>query len=105
MSQIKYNNINQSEVTLSDLRQLGRQGGATARLDDGSDMTLRSDFGTVVRKAYIGGEVKVVDLIMNYPKIYPHIRTIARDGILIARRERVATKQVLKLTGRGYSRK
>ncbi|MBY5035313.1 hypothetical protein K6V78_09715 [Streptococcus gallolyticus] len=100
MDEIKIEN----QVSLSDLRKLGRQGGVTARLDDGSDMKLLPQFGTVKRKGYISGKVTTVEVVYAYPDVYSQIRTLKRKEVLIARREKVNKKSVLKLTGRGYNK-
>lgn len=102
MNQIKTSSVN--ELTLADLRQLGRQGGVTARLEDGSTVTLRPRFGTVTRKGYIAGELRDVEMVVEYATIYSQIRTIKQNGILIARREKVGTKTLLKATGKGYKK-
>lgn len=103
MNQVK--NVQVNELTLADLRQLGRQGGVTARLEDGSTVTLRPRFGTVTKKGYIAGVLQDVEMVVEYASIYSQIRTIKRDGILIARREKVGHQTVLKATGKGYRKK
>ncbi|MGQ7530691.1 hypothetical protein ACTGYW_00580 [Streptococcus suis] len=92
-------------VTFSDLRNLGMQGGATARLDDGTEVKLFEQYGTVTKKGYVAGQLVDVEVIMHYPLIFSQIRTIKRHGILIARKSKINNKLVLKLTGYGYSRK
>lgn len=45
------NQINStSEVTLTDLRRLGMQGGATALLDNGEEVKLTKKYGLISRK-------------------------------------------------------
>lgn len=93
-----------TEVTLSDLRELGKSGGVTARLDTGEEVTLRPKFGTIKRQAYINGDLQLVDVRVDYPAIYAQIRTIMRDRVLVARKERRGKTTVLRLTGKGYQR-
>lgn len=95
---------NTTEVTLSDLRELGKAGGATARLENGEDVTLRPRFGTVKREGYINGSLQLVDVRVDYPAIYSQIRTIKRGNVLVARREKKGKSTLLKLTGKGYRR-
>ncbi|MCK4023922.1 hypothetical protein HCC60_07735 [Streptococcus suis] len=103
MNQIKKHQVN--EVSLADLRQLGRQGGVTARLEDGSIVTLRPKFGTKKEKGYIAGKLEDVELVINYPKLYPQIRTIkSSNGILVARKQQVGQQTKLVLTGKGYKK-
>ena len=51
MDQIKSN----SEVTLTDLRRLGLQGDATARLVSGEEVKLTSKHGLIPKKGYVAG--------------------------------------------------
>lgn len=95
---------NTNEVTLSDLRQLGKAGGATARLDNGDELTLRPRFGTVRRQGYINGVLQPVDVRQDYAAIYSQIRTIKQGDVLVARREKQGKRTILKLTGKGYRR-
>lgn len=81
-------------VSLADLRNLGLHGGATAHLDDGTEVSLKKRFCTEKRRGYIEGQIKEVEYIFQYAKIYPKIRTIKRDNILIARKSN-KTKGVL----------
>ncbi len=81
-------------VSLADLRNLGLHGGATAHLDDGTKVTLKRQFCTETRQGYIDGKLRDVEYILYYPKVYPKIRTIKRDNVLIARKSN-ETKGVL----------
>ncbi|HEL1584673.1 TPA: hypothetical protein TXJ06_001410 [Streptococcus suis] len=103
MNQVK-NQSQVNEVTLEDLRRLGRQGGVTARLDDGSTVLLRARFGTVKRKGYIAGTLTDVDVIVDFVKIYSQIRTIKQKDVLIARRIGQGSNAKLILTGNGYKK-
>ncbi|VTT22687.1 Uncharacterised protein [Streptococcus dysgalactiae subsp. equisimilis] len=60
---------NETVVTLSDLKQLGKQGGATALLEDGTLLTLRGRHATRRTKGYVDGILKEIDVIIPYPKI------------------------------------
>ena len=80
MNQIK----STSEVTLTDLRRLGLQGDATARLASGEEMKLTSKYGLIPKKGYVAGKLQTVEMIAEYSKIYRDIRTIKRGDILVA---------------------
>lgn len=101
MNQIK----RETEVTIADLRSLGRQGGVTARLVDGRTVKLYPRFGTISQKGYIAGILEEVEVMYDYPSLYSQIRTILSNGVLVARREGTGKKSVLRLTGKGYQRK
>lgn len=96
--------MNVNEVTLKDLRELGRLGGATAKLLDGTEMSLTEQYGLVRREGVVFGERKTVEVIERYVAIYPKIRTIKWNNLLIARRVNRQGKSVLELTGVGYKR-
>lgn len=91
-------------VGLSDLRRLGREGGATARLDSGEIATLKADYSTIPKKGIIAGQLQDVEMVISYPDLYKQIRTIQRHGVLVARRVKYKQGQVLRLTGKGYHR-
>lgn len=78
MNQIK----STSEVTLTDLRRLGLQGDATARLASGEEMKLTSKYGLIPKTGYVAGKLQTVEMIADYSKIYRDIRTIKRGDIL-----------------------
>ncbi|KXT75152.1 hypothetical protein STRDD10_00426 [Streptococcus sp. DD10] len=100
MNQIKSSN----EVTLTDLRRLGFQGGATARLESGEEVLLTDKYGLIERKGYIAGQLQKVMTVAEYPRIYKDIRTIKRDDVLVARRIKRGNGSILQLTGKGYNR-
>lgn len=100
MNQIK----STSEVTLTDLRRLGLQGDATARLASGEEMKLTSKYGLIPKNGYVAGKLQTVEMIVEYSKIYRDIRTIKRGDILVARRIKQGNKTILQLTGKGYHR-
>ena len=95
---------NSNEVTLADLRKLGRQGGATAHLETGEEIELTPQFALVERQGFIAGKRQTVKMIMDYATVYRHIRTIKRDNILVARKSKVNGQKRLCLTGNGYNR-
>ena len=97
--------MNVKEVTLNDLRELGRLGGATALLIDGTEMILSENYGLIRRQAVIFGKIETVETIERYIKVYRNIRTIKWNNILIARRVTKEGKSILLLTGKGYTRK
>lgn len=93
-----------TEVKLSDLRRLGRQGYVTLRLNDGSTLELTPSEALKAQTGYINGEKMTVKVIHSHRDIYPAIRTIMRDGVLIARRVKFGDRTILRLTGQGYTR-
>lgn len=98
-------NVKTNEVNLKDLRELGRLGGATARLVDGQEMILEENYGLIRRTGIVLGEVKQVETIERYVNVYPNIRTIKWNNLIIARRVVRGGKSILELTGKGYKRK
>lgn len=89
-------------VRLRDLRNLGIQGGATARLEDGTDLILKPNYAVKRARGYVDGISKDVEFHLSYKSIYDHIRTIKKDGHLVARKVRSPSGFVLRLTGKGY---
>lgn len=91
-------------VHLRDLRNLGKQGGATARLDDGTELILKPDYAVKQAEGYVDGIPRDVEFHLSYSSIYNRIRTIKKDGHLVARRMRCPLGIELRLTGKGYNR-
>lgn len=100
----KFEDLANNEVCIRDLKQLGREGGASAYLDSGEIMLLKPKYGTISRKGYVAGQPINVALKVEYRDVFSAIRTIERNGILIARRCRFGVTQILRLTGSGYNR-
>lgn len=100
----KFEDLANNEVCIRDLKQLGREGGASAYLDSGEILKLKPKYGTVTRKGYIAGKSMSVELKIEYKDVFYAIRTIERNGILIARRCRFGMTHVLRLTGTGFHR-
>ena len=98
-------NVKINEVNLKDLRELGKLGGATARLIDGQEMILEENYGLIRRTGIVLGKVKPVETIERYVNVYPNIRTIKWNNLIIARRVVRGGKSILELTGKGYKRK
>ena len=98
-------NVRINEVNLKDLRELGKLGGATARLIDGQEMILEENYGLIRRTGIVLGKVKPVETIERYVNVYPSIRTIKWNNLIIARRVVRGGKSILELTGKGYKRK
>lgn len=98
-------NVKTNEVNLKDLRELGKLGGATARLIDGQEMILEENYGLIRRTGIVLGKVKPVETIERYVSIYSSIRTIKWNNLIIARRVVRGGKSILELTGNGYKRK
>ena len=74
-----------TEVTVSDLKNLGRQGDVTARLDSGEIIELKAKYAIRKRLAIVAGQETEAEIIVFYPEIYKQIRTVKRRNILIAR--------------------
>lgn len=98
-------NVKTNEVNLKDLRELGKLGGATARLIDGQEMILEENYGLIRRTGIVLGKVKPVETIERYVSVYPSIRTIKWNNLIVARRVVRGGKSILELTGKGYKRK
>lgn len=98
-------NVKTNEVNLKDLRELGKLGGATARLIDGQEMILEENYGLIRRTGIVLGKVKPVETIEQYVSVYPNIRTIKWNNLVVARRVVRGGKSILELTGKGYKRK
>lgn len=93
-----------TEVTITDLKKLGLQGGATAYLSDGQEVILHKNYGLIRRKGFVAGELQTVEVVESYVSLYAKIRTIKRNDIIVARRVRKGSGSKLLLTGRGYHR-
>lgn len=98
-------NVKTNEVNLKDLRELGKLGGATARLIDGQEMILEENYGLIRRTGIVLGKVKPVETIERYVSVYSNIRTIKWNNLIVARRVVRGGKSILELTGNGYKRK
>lgn len=96
--------IDEITVSLKDLKVLGKQGGATARLEDGTDLILKPDYAVKQAKGYVDGHLRDVEFHLPYKKVYDQIRTIKRDAQVIARKVKTPSGMELRLTGRGYNR-
>lgn len=94
----------ESDVRIRDLKKLGREGGAIALLETGESMSLKAKHGTIKKKGYIAGELRDVEVVINYRRVFSAIRIIERNGILVAKKYRTGKGDFLKLTGRGYHR-
>ena len=96
--------IDETTVRLRDLKNLGKQGGATARLEDGTDLILKPDYAVKQARGYVDGVLRDVEFHLPYKKVYDQIRTIKRDAQVIARKVKTPLGMELRLTGRGYNR-
>lgn len=92
-------------VHLRDLRSLGKQGGATARLEDGTELFLKPDYAIKKANGYVDGYLREVEFHLPYKSIYNQIRTIKKAGQLVARKSRSPLGFQLRLTGKGYKPK
>lgn len=92
-------------LTLSDLRLLGRQGGAIAYLDDGRQAVIKPKFAVVQRKRQINGKLTIIgEDILRFHEMYSAIISIKRKHFSIAERIKRNEESVLVLTGTGYHR-
>ena len=91
-------------LTLSDLRRLGRQGGATLILDDGRQAIVKAKFALIVHKKWQEGHLVEEKEVVSFHTIYPAIMLVKRKHFVIARRVRRKKQQSRTLTGQGYHR-
>ncbi|VTP85989.1 hypothetical protein [Streptococcus equi] len=89
-------------VHLRDLKELGKQGGATARLEDGTVLLLKPHYAIKQARGYVDGIPRDVEFHLPYKNIYNDIRTIKKDGHLVARKVRSLAGVDLLFTGKGY---
>ena len=75
-------------ITVADLRKMGLHSNATAHLFDGTKVTLRKRFCTTTKKGYVDGNLIDVEVMMLYSEVFPKIRTVKRNKVLIARKSR-----------------
>ena len=83
-------------VRLKDLKNLGKQGGATARLEDGTNLILKPDYAVKQARGYVDGLLRDVEFHLPYKKVYDQIRT---------RKVKTPSGMELRLTGKGYNPK
>lgn len=93
-----------TEVTISDLKQLGLHGNVTACLENGEILYLKDKYGVIKRRATVRGKRRMVDVVVPYSDVYRQIKTISRNHLIIARKVRRSGKPILQLTGKGYHR-
>lgn len=92
-------------VTISDLKKMGKYGGATARLESGEEIALDAKFATQRRFGIIAGQLQEVDVVLPYSaKLLSQIRTIKVGPVLVARKLKQQRKTSLQLTGQGYKK-
>ena len=97
--------IDETTVRLRDFKNLGKQGGATARLEDGTDLILKPDYAVKQARGYVDGVLRDVEFHLPYKKVYDQIRTIKKGSHLVARKVRSPSGVELRLTGKGYQPK
>ena len=93
-----------ARVTLSDLRRLGRQGGAILYLEDGRQAVVKATFAVEAVRQLVNGRVEEVKKIHAFYELLPKTIAIRRDHTLIAERIHYQGQPLLRLTGRGYRR-
>ncbi|MEY8463407.1 hypothetical protein [Streptococcus merionis] len=67
-------------VHLRDLRSLGKQGGATARLDDGIGLILKPNDAVKQARGYVDGVLRDVEFHLPYKNSYDRSRTIKKES-------------------------
>ena len=97
--------IDETTVRLKDLKNLGKQGGATARLEDGTELILKPDYAVKQARGYVDGVLRDVEFHLSYKKVYEQIRTIKKGSHIVARKVRSLSGVELRLTGIGYKPK
>ncbi|MBE3600771.1 hypothetical protein [Streptococcus agalactiae] len=91
-------------MTLSDLRRLGRQGGANLILDDGRQAVIRPRFAAEKKRQWKNGQWSNQEEILSFHEIYPAIAIVKRKHLIIAEKIKRNGKSLLVLTGVGYHR-
>lgn len=66
----KFKESTNNDVCIRDLKQLGREGGASAYLDNGDILKLKAKYGTISRKGYVGGRSMNLELKVEYKDIF-----------------------------------
>lgn len=91
-------------MTLSDLRRLGRQGGALLILDDGRKAQIRPRYVLTISRQWQSGHWNYQEEILRFHVIYPAIRLVKRKHLIIAEKIKRNGEDLLVLTGVGYHR-
>ncbi|HFH8540391.1 hypothetical protein C1H88_00110 [Streptococcus agalactiae] len=95
----------QSIMRLSDLRCLGRQGGAILTLDDGRQALIKPQFAVVIRPGkHTNDPSYETSEILRFHLIYHAITIVKRKHFIIARKIQRNQRSQLVLTGIGYHR-
>lgn len=92
------------KMTLSDLRRLGRQGGAILILEDGRQAQIRPDYAITRKRQWQNGQCIVREEILPFHRIYSVIIIVKRKHLVIAERVTRKGEKLLVLTGVGYHR-
>lgn len=92
-------------LRLSDLRQLGREGGVILYLLDGRVAKCRPKFAVVQKRERKNGQNVTVEEIVSYASIYQTITLIKRNNLIIARKINRGNDSLLRLSGVGFHRK
>ena len=92
------------KMTLSDLRRLGRQGGAMLILEDGRQAQIRPDYAITRKRQWQNGQWIVREEILPFHRIYSVIIIVKRKHLVIAERVIRNGEKLLVLTGVGYHR-
>lgn len=96
--------FNRPIMTLSDLRRLGRQGGAILILDDGRQADIRPNYAVTKKRQWHSGRWNDQEEILRFHVIYPAILTVKRKHLIIAEKVNRGEEKLLVLTGVGYHR-
>lgn len=92
-------------LRLSDLRQLGREGGVMLYLHDGTVAKCRPKFATVTKRQRQNGQIVNVEEIVSYASVYQAITCVKRNNLIIARKISHEDQSLLRLSGVGFHRR
>ncbi|HFR5317310.1 TPA: hypothetical protein ACHW0W_000689 [Streptococcus equi subsp. zooepidemicus] len=96
--------LHRSEMTLSDLRRLGRQGGAVLILEDGRHAQIRPRYASIKSHRRQDSRLNSQESILSFHVVYSAITAVKRKHLVIAERIKRNGKNQLVLTGIGYHR-
>ena len=97
--------MNDTLLRLSDLRQLGLEGGVMLYLQDGTVAKCRPKFAAIQKKERKNGRLVNVEEIVPFATIFQAISVVKRNNLVIARKFVQNNQSFLRLSGVGYHRK
>ena len=96
--------MNDTLLRLSDLRQLGLEGGVMLYLQD-RVAKCRPKFAAIQKKERKNGRLVNVEEIVPFAAIFQAISVVKRNNLVIARKFVQNNQSFLRLSGVGYHRK